>query len=553
MSDDIDQTALSSRPITSNNSAEDTLSQYGVAKDPFGDVDDLSFFHGAERRALLDQALHLCQFGNNLVVVVGEAGVGKTAFINQAHKELIESAECCFISAALTSSVGAVFARIAKQLDFEVDDDASPGELISLLRRAFSEDDMARVVILIDDAHHLDDTTLSALISLLQGQNHLHLLVSGHDSLPARFDQYEMVDVLVYDLALKPFTEAETKDYLRFKMVSAGYRGDDLFDDATVSRLWQETDGYPAGLNLAAQTIFFEQDMAAVPDSEKEKSGLGLPIPHMAGLVVLLAALILALVYMGSSKDEDSATPLASSDGTLERDPVNALSTPIELPINQTNGAPAEANVPSEAVKLVAPTAEEPDVVTTSPGASESAASVEPVASVAPPAPAQPVVAPIPSAPANEASSNEIGSNEVGTQAPVEVDKPAAVEAAPPAPLEQKPEPKPRVTASKSEIPASEQAVLKWSDSSFTLQVIGAKNKTSLVKYIQQQPNRESLKLITLMRDNSPWHIVVAGNFSNMEAARKGIQKLPQSQVNSSPWPRKVGDIKKQIKDFRDI
>ena len=58
---------IGGRPAAAKGGAEhehlaDYRQRYGLALDPFADDPDFPLFTGAQRRELLDQLLHLCQF-----------------------------------------------------------------------------------------------------------------------------------------------------------------------------------------------------------------------------------------------------------------------------------------------------------------------------------------------------------------------------------------------------------------------------------------------------------------------------------------------------------
>src|SRR5690606_35008044 len=64
--------------LISDHALEDYRQRYGLAVDPFGADPYFPFFTGSQRRELLDQVIHICQFGQGIPIVAGERGVGKT-------------------------------------------------------------------------------------------------------------------------------------------------------------------------------------------------------------------------------------------------------------------------------------------------------------------------------------------------------------------------------------------------------------------------------------------------------------------------------------------
>ena len=532
--------------VTQSSDFGDVLSQNGISQAPFSQPNDSeSFYFDDDRRALLDQTLHLCQFGNNLVVLTGNTGVGKTAFLQQTHLELQETATACLISAGVLMSAEDVFSQIARQLDFPLNtDELGAGELISLLRQTIAEEEMNRVVFIIDDAHHLDDQTLFALVSLLQGQrqNHLHLLMSGDQTLPDRFDQFELVDILVYDLTLEPFTKNDIPDYIAFRLDAAGYESEDLLDKATLNQLWQDSQGYPSALNQAAQSLLFDQEMT--PDLElEEKNSLGLPLFHMAGLVILLAALILALFYLGDDSETVDSENINTTNSTID-DPITESTTETIEPVPSTEATPTVSPVlsldtpepsttDSAATQPTTQNQENPSSQVSNTAENTDAISSEKNASATETSISEPQK--------TEVTPDTSNNNEVITQSPTTTE----TESTPDKPSTTKTGPQSTTSQTNS---SAQQTVLNWPDNHFALQVIGASNREALVDFIAKQPNQNQLKLVTVTRNSQPWHIVVIGSYPNNEAARQAILRLPQSQINSSPWPRKVNELKQQIR-----
>ena len=533
--------------------------------DPFEQTSTGAFFGGADRRALLDEVVHLCQFGNNLVAVLGDEGVGKTTFLSQARYELAETAFCCFITGDVLISPEDVFTQIIDQLELPVSPSSTAGEMIAVLRHAIAEGNLHRVVIIIDDAHYLNDAILSALASLLQGSqgNHMHLLLGGDQSLVQRLDQFEIIDVLVYDIALAPFSVADTREYLAFKLSAAGYSDLDTIDDHHIQSLWRETQGYPAAINDSAQSLLFQQETGTHRNNDDDTRGPGLPLTHMLLLVVLLAALIMALFYIKS--DDGAAVEVLPPTVTIL--PSEHRSVVAEVPQaapkprdNTPNNNITNNNTPSNNRDLSS--SEEQAINTANPDAvatSESENSPSP-------APANPVdeldvvVAALESTDrqalpeSTEADNNQPGSSrpelhaeaikeslqqelkaEAEAIAAKDKDTPVAAPATQ-APLAQS---------------AAEKRVMAWPDDQYTLQVMAAGQQASLEAFIRRQANRDQLRLVSVMRNNQPWYIVVVGVYATSASARSAIQSLPQSQVNAGPWPRKISAIKQEIKAFR--
>ncbi len=566
MSHDIDQEApealksLSRPPLlsTGNNSTTNMDS----FPDPFSDGDDVIFFAGADRRMLLDEVVHLCQFGNNLVALLGDEGVGKTIFLSQARYELAETAFCCFISGAATMSAEDIFRQIISQLELPATPSPSAGEMIATLRHSMAEGNLNRVVVVIDDAHLLSDSILSALISLLQGHqgNHFHVLVGGDKNLVERLDQFEIVDVLVYDITLNPFSLEETQEYLDFRLSMAGEQ--DLYDiDPTqLESLWKQSKGYPAAINQAAHAFLLRQDVDDDLDINEEQRSSGLPLVHMVLLVVLLAALIMALIYLGDDNESpvvtepeikildvppvpqsvttDTSEIGVGSDGETSTQLVD-VAKPVEEESSKLDVLSKTDNTQAVAAPNIAPKpdavsekVDEVKAVVSNPSVSEKAPSIPAIVTTQKETPVSTID-----------SAKESLKKELEKEAQALQPNNKAVELQPSAP---------KAVKAPASLTSDEQQVMGWPDSGYALQIIAAGQKEGLDKFVTSQPNKNDLRLIKVMRNGKPWYVVVLGVYNDSALARNAIQSLPQNQVNGKPWPRKVSDIKKDIQAVRN-
>jgi len=548
--------------------------------DPFSSSMNHVFFSGADRRILLDEVIHLCQFGNNLVAAIGDDGVGKTAFLNQARFELSETAFCCLLNGNESMTPEDIFSQLISQLELPVSSVSTAGEMIATLRHAMAEGNMHRVVVIIDDAHLLQDTILSALISLLQGHQgqHLHILMSGKKSLVDRLDNFDMVDVLVYDVTLNPFTLQDTKEYLDYKLTAAGYPSEKLLDESQVESIWKESGGYPTQINRVADRHIFQQDFDI---AEEGPSASGLPLVHMALLVVLLAGLILALIYMGNDGEDASVGKL---DAQANVDVPTGLNLEPEKVIENGSVSSPSAEA-DESSNLLEGVSKQQGPELASIGGAEPEQNKAEIPSlknenqlsiVKSTEEVNPTNIAIPSLPQSSKSVlQEALKQELKKEAELlSVDQselkgnggslPGATEgsllntAKGSLSSTAKGSLSNTAGASKSSevkelfsLSEDEGWLLSLNDSGYVLQVIAAGQRQSVKKFIDSQPNKGGLRLIRVGRDGKPWYIVVTGNYTDRVSARKAIQSLPQDQVNGGPWPRKVLDLKQEIKAFR--
>ncbi len=139
----------------------DYRQRYGLSEDPFAHDYSFPLFTGAGRRQLLDQLLHLCQFSNSVLVVMGEYGVGKTRIAHAFMDSLSDQDQICFLGLRAGQTLEQILLSINQAFGVQTGDIPSTENLLAALEgfiaeEALAEDDGLAVVVL-DNAHLLDD------------------------------------------------------------------------------------------------------------------------------------------------------------------------------------------------------------------------------------------------------------------------------------------------------------------------------------------------------------------------------------------------------------
>ena len=514
---------IGGRPAAAKGGAEhehlaDYRQRYGLALDPFADDPDFPLFTGAQRRELLDQLLHLCQFGKSLLVVLGDQGVGKTRLAHALLDSMAESDELCLITAQPGQGLDRVLIQIAHAFSLRREGVETAGQLLAALR-SFSQPIMGGgdiALVVIDDAHHLDDQALAALLSLLQGRDEdnrrLHIAFFAEPTLIRRLDELDMQDVMINDFPLAPFTLHETVDYLNFRMEMADYLGPEIFNESLVEPWWREAQGQLPIIHEYARSCLLE---SVIPQENANKKSF--PMLHIVAAAVLGAIFLMTFFY--SSDDEEPAGDQIFSQ---------------PLPINPVKPAASSFSAASEA----------------------SSVSVEAVASV----PVQPVenlslpeslpvqtgekldpLRPEQLPPAEQSAASARA--EVSTSAEPAASQRAATSSA--AKSES-------IAQSKAvNFSEDEQILLSWRASEFTLQLLGVSTEKAARDYIAAQPNRADLLMFKTLRQNKDWFVVVAGRYSSAATARQAVAGLPATQRKAGPWPRELRVIQQEIASRR--
>lgn len=348
----------------------DYLDVFRLSHDPFEPSPDeeLVFFAGGQREAILDQVAHLSQFSSSVVVVTGAAGSGRTILKDMLLLQLQDQYLIADLDVAMASSPQQVFADMAVALGHEVAAEAGAGELIAAIRSGLQHLQAAEtdtLLLLLDNAHLLSDAYLGALLSLLQAAEPeeslpFQLVLFGDPDLIDRLDGIGMVDILLHDIPLPPLNEEEMADYLAFRLETAGWDGELPFTDAEVEDLCRAARGLPGAVHQPARELLITRAQEPGVGLPPPPSS-GLPVAHIFSLVVLVCVLLMAFFYRDSWLGSDDEVDAVGVSVVLPgQRPANGIGserqgTAIRLPIGEDNpppAAPARAAPPAPAYAL---------------------------------------------------------------------------------------------------------------------------------------------------------------------------------------------------------
>ena len=524
---------------------EDYRQRYGLSEDPFSHDYSFPLFTGAGRRQLLDQLLHLCQFSNSVLVVLGEYGVGKTRIAHAFMDSLSDQDEICFISLRSGQGLEQILLSIVQAFGIRTDSPLSVENLLTeieafIAQEAVSEDDGLAVVVL-DNAHLLDDQSISVITTLLHNfpqQNRLHLALFGEPQLISRLEQLSPENLLVNDFTLPPFGLMETVDYLNFRMEMADYLGPEIFTEAIVEPWWRKMHGQLPVLHELAQERLLESVTPAQVSGRRP-----LPVAHIIVLSMLIAAVGMIFLYMGDDE------PAASTTVT------NSVSQPVaaSAPASQASGNLSSTDTPVQPLLQALPqtTQTNPQVVAGAVSEELPHEEVVPLAQL-PTSPKKTETTQMSTPVAASSAAPSIPTPSVAAQPSVSVSE--QIKVAEPKPAERiiASEPvKSRTNTIVSTTPAGsaqERNILTWSPSEYTIQLLGVSTQKAALDFIAAQPNKNDLLMFKSKRQGRDWFVVITGRFGSTAEARQGIARLPAAQRDAGPWPRDVKTIQSEIK-----
>jgi hypothetical protein len=116
--------------------------------------------------------------------------------------------------------------------------------------------DGKRLLLIVDEAHHLPKASLEALRLLTnceaQGQPLLQVFLVGQTELKRTVyaaDMEQLKQRIVSAFELEPLAVDETRDYIQFRMHTAGWQGKPAFSADIFEAIQQHTGGIPRRIN----------------------------------------------------------------------------------------------------------------------------------------------------------------------------------------------------------------------------------------------------------------------------------------------------------------
>ncbi|MFT3931893.1 MAG: SPOR domain-containing protein [Spongiibacteraceae bacterium] len=512
-------------------SESEYFARLGLASDPFavGALPDF-FFVGAQRRFLVQRAVHALYFSGATVLLLGADGAGKTRTLAEIEKDLKDLVDICRVDATVLMDAAQIRGLIAASLGLPNTVAVGNAELVYALERIRPADgDPQPILIAIDAAQLLSIDTLAECAALIAGAGgRLRLLLAGEADLHIAWQQAQAGAAEV--LKLMPLDRGETEDYVRTRMQAAGYREEQILSDAKFNQLFELSGGNFAAIDALVPQLLQEQP-APVSIVSRAKA---LPMLHIGVVAALLAVVIVLVLYRegntGNAQPVSLARPPEIAEPATKKSDIERNSIALQLPAPQTVSAErpnASAQSPSPVVPAENATAKSVAGAGDKPGARSGEVA---------PRPAESSV--------NNVSEKTRAQENKSTQEKLALEKPIDSKKDTPVKSEA-----PQTAVSKAgALDADAQALLAMPSSNFVLQLMGAESKATVDKFAKGAGKGLKLYVYHTQLRGKPWIIVVTGPYRDKNAAQSAVEKLPDAVRKQQPWPRSLTNVQADIR-----
>jgi type II secretory pathway predicted ATPase ExeA len=278
---------------------------FGLTSNPFNLSPDPAFlYRSPHHEEALANLIYGVQSRKGFILLTGEVGTGKTTLLECLRDNLTSHATpfAFIFNSRLTPTQ--FFEMIAYDLELQCRRDSKTEVLITLnnmlLQRAGQNHTTALIV---DEAQNLEWEVLEEIRLLGNLENRrgklLQIILSGQPELDHKLEQNEYRQLrqrIALRCRLRPFTAAETAQYIATRMARAGMREQKVFSVHLLGEIHRRTQGIPRLINSVCDNLLItsfaaESRFATLEMLEEVSTDLQLEFPRAAVAPIVATAI----------------------------------------------------------------------------------------------------------------------------------------------------------------------------------------------------------------------------------------------------------------------
>lgn len=529
---------------SSNEISLENLNKHKFTHQPFLDeiaTDERFFTTNAIAMVINTVAQTVNQTDNEICIIKGEKGIGKTTLANYLHNSQQPYTSFLF-TAQRKNKLASILKAIINDDDFESDDTQHLAKQAAIEVFHVLKNNQ-QPVLLIDNAHLIKENTLLTLIRFItaikqQGVGRLKLILLAEKSIENTVDKipdHHISANSIHSVLLRPFSRNEIKDYLDQRIANAG-GNNNILNQKQMDAIITESAGIPAQINVSAVNILDKSKRTGLKLNKNIQLG-----GYIAAAIVFIG---LAFLYNSNSTKSDTTDKQDSNPTAIEE----VVSDPIinEITTNVSEEDLFEINESSE---IITDDNNQDNTVTLQTSVDELIASQTTDTDIETEKSNDVVDKLTQETPLTELSSTSSGETSDSTEETtsdtletLEINKLEVVSTT-----------KTFSNTTKQEVITentlySHRWLLEQDSKSFTLQLIGTANYEKLMKFAETIVTNCTLAYFRTVRNRSPWHVLLCGPYKDAQAASNDIRNLPAEIQRNKPWPRDLATIQQKIR-----
>ena len=548
------------------------MERLGFQRQPFAD-NDQGLFEDAAHSTQINVVLNMLQASDRILLIRGEPGVGKSAFVDQLQAKETDGILYCRMGAANNLTLEQIARGCIQQFDLPDGPSEDRGALLEHLNGQIRVELRRgrRPVLIVDNAAELSVHTLEELFRFREDTmdsygGQLGLILVDDERLDEHMDairQSRVAGQPMHTIKLYPFSERQASDYLDHRLNAALPGAGALISPAERKQIYAQSRGIPSRINQEASRTLeglstsrkarkrgakspkLPQPPKAPKIKTKRNAGARRANQIMVGIVsVLVAVLVAGLLALHYFAEAGPGTQAVTMTGP-------ASVAPASQPPG-AEGPPNTASAPATpgADNSTMPGGEPPPGEPKSAEAETQPEAVHSTQQTAAPETPKPLLASI------TKTDNAVA--ETPAEKPA-APRPEEKKQSSPSPTEQ-----PAVTEEKKAPPADKPVSakvepgngdLRWllgqPPHHYTVQLVAAYERSSLDGFRSGVPTKQRTAMIRTLREGKDWYIVVMGNFGSKRAAVDARAKLPERLRSAGAWIRSFQSIRNNLPKSR--
>ncbi len=449
---------------------------------------------------------HLCQFSQNVLLIVAPQGGGKTTFAAHLHHIAAKELNMNVVRAHSRGTVETLLQSVMEGFKLEYRGvTRAAQQMQNALEEAFRRQE-APWVLLVDDAHLLTSAQLQALLQLvkfeIEPRRQLHIVLLGEPSLELRLFSAEFAPTIqgkIYTIELESWNLCDINAFFE----ASGKHV--LLNSEQVELIFQSSQGLPGRVVQESERLFKKVNIAGI--KVIRNYGKGWAMRPMSLIFVGLLMGSTYLLFSNNAEEENSVNI-----------PLNTVQAPKPWPVENTT------TDKSPSIAFHFDSKETPIEEEIAPEPRERAMSLAMQVSPVTPASDKPEKV-------EEKLTLSADDNEA-----IEINSPENVPVQAPKLM------KNRVQAEvKKERSPKETASLAAKKPHYTLQLLGARKEENVKQFIQQHALQGKTTYFRTKRAGEDWYVVVYGNYASPIEAKAAIKTMPTSLKDQRPWVREMG------------
>lgn len=249
---------------------------YNLNELPFSNELDLRFQYLSESyQECLSRLIYGLHQGKGFVLLTGNSGSGKTYLIHIFLKKLVDVKHVALVSGQNLSAFELLRA-ICRNLNLS--GSGTKEELILRLNQFLvcRREDNEKVLIIIDDAHHLKSEVLEEIRLLSNFETGSHKLISiflvGRNQLRDTLNLTSLRQLkqrISVDARVDGFSLVHTRNYIRQRLDVVAFGDSELFSESAVRKLYELSGGVPGMINRMcdmAMMLGYFQNQKVIPE-----------------------------------------------------------------------------------------------------------------------------------------------------------------------------------------------------------------------------------------------------------------------------------------------